>query len=166
MRGAPELKLIVALADAQLGSAGRVGAGVKRAEPDLDTAERCCRVSLRDLDGELVLGFCRRRDAEPRRQRVVSGLTGSGMKRTAYSANCWAGAGTSSAAQYSASVPGHGASPSVPDATTVPPQSLTSTRPARARPDADFAPTLIANVSPATTGIGTSQTARLIAFRS
>src|SRR3954447_5863352 len=76
MGGAAELKLIFALADPQLGSAGRVGAGAKRAEPDLDTAERCCRVSLRDLDGELVLGFCRRCDAESRRQRVVSGFTG------------------------------------------------------------------------------------------
>jgi len=76
MGGAAELKLIVALADAQLGAPGGIGAGAKRPEPDLDTAERCCRVSLRDLDGELVLGFCRRCDAEPRRQRVVSGLTG------------------------------------------------------------------------------------------
>ena len=45
MRGAPELKLILALADAQLGVAGRIGAGVKRAEPDFNAAQRRLRCS-------------------------------------------------------------------------------------------------------------------------
>jgi len=69
----------------------------------------------------------------------------SPANRTAYSATpCRFGAGTSSAAQYKASVPAHGLSPSVPDATTVPAESLTSTRPTTGtRPAADFAPTLM-----------------------
>ena len=67
MRGAPELKLIRALADAQARRVpGLVGAGVKRAEPDLDAAERRRCVPLGDLDRQRVLGPCRRRDAEPR----------------------------------------------------------------------------------------------------
>ena len=50
MRGAPEVKLILALADAQFGVAGRIGAGVKRAEPDFDAAQRRRRALLRDFD--------------------------------------------------------------------------------------------------------------------
>jgi len=52
--GAPELKPVRALADAQLGMAGGIGAGVKRAEPDLDAAERRGRVLPRDPDGQPV----------------------------------------------------------------------------------------------------------------
>ena len=50
MGGAAELKLILALAHTQLGSAGRVGTSAKRAKPDFNTFERCCRNLLRDLD--------------------------------------------------------------------------------------------------------------------
>ena len=163
MRGAPELKLILALADAQLGAAGLVGAGVKRAEPDFDAAERRRGVSLRDFDGQLVLGLGGDRDAEPRRR---ASCPGAGMNRTAYSATCpVAGAGTSSAVQYSASVPANGASPSVAGCHHGSGGVADlDTAPASAWPDADFAPTLIENISPATTGIGTSHTARLIGF--
>ena len=55
MGGAEKLKLVRARADMQFGSPGCVGAGAKRADPDLDTAERCCGGLLGDFDGQLVL---------------------------------------------------------------------------------------------------------------
>src|SRR5215469_7958308 len=68
-----------------------------------------------------------------------------------------AGAVSSSSAQCSALVPGHGVAPRLPPATTVPAGSLTSIGlPASAQPLEDLAPTLIRNFSPMTTGEGTA----------
>src|ERR1700738_4410984 len=59
VRGAPELKLVIALAEPQLGAAGLVGARVERTDPDLDIAERLGRVALGDRHGQFVLGLWR-----------------------------------------------------------------------------------------------------------
>ena len=81
MRVAPEVKLILAFADAKLGLAGRIGAGVKGPEPDFDAVERLGGLLLFDFDGELVLGLAVDRDAEPRGDSVVT--QGPAMNRTA-----------------------------------------------------------------------------------
>src|SRR5580704_6236007 len=73
----------------------------------------------------------------------------------------WAGAGNSTSVQYNAPVPGHGTSPRLPSPITAPVVSLiTIFRPSSAQPPEDFAPTLMVNRSPMTTGEGTAQTAR------
>src|SRR5271167_1816180 len=67
--------------------------------------------------------------------------------------------------QYSALVPGSGVAPSRPRATTISASSHTSiVRPVSAAPAEDFAPTLISNFSPITTGEGIAHTARLVAW--
>src|SRR6187402_1855536 len=57
MRGAPELKLVVARAKAQLRAAGLVGAGVEWAEPDFDAGERFRRVGSVTFTLKVWSGF-------------------------------------------------------------------------------------------------------------
>src|SRR6202040_1394119 len=74
-----------------------------------------------------------------------------------------AGATNVSSLQYKALVPGHGVSPRTSLASTAPASSRTAMRPpVSLHPAADFAPTLIVNGCPATTGDGIAHTARLV----
>src|SRR5262245_22046382 len=74
-----------------------------------------------------------------------------------------AGAVRVSSVQYKAVVPGHGPSPRTPLASTAPAPSQTAIgMPVRSKPAADFAPTLMANGRPVTTGDGIAHTARLV----
>jgi hypothetical protein len=57
MGGAAELKLILAFADVQLGSAGRVGTSAKRAEPNFNAFERRGRGLLVTLTVSLYSGL-------------------------------------------------------------------------------------------------------------
>ena len=73
------------------------------------------------------------------------------------------GAVRASSVQYKALVPGHGVSPRAPPASTSPASSQTATRMSRrSQPVVDFAPTLMANGCPVTTGDGIAHTARLV----
>src|SRR6202030_1821491 len=74
-----------------------------------------------------------------------------------------AGAVRASSVQYNALVPGHGVSPRAPPASTSPASSHTAMgMPASAHPVVDFAPTLMANGCPVSTGDGIAHTARLV----